>query len=152
MRIIGVASLLTLAALAGCNNEARELGPSLPQTAPAENTDPRISAYQSNLYQVSQGGRYFSWYGCSACHSDSAPGAANLADGRWQRGHGFADVYRAIAAHQPEPAYGDVIPVEQLWQVTAYVRDLPKHYPEKRRRVSLDKKGEPQGSHWSGPQ
>jgi hypothetical protein len=38
------------------------------------------------------------------------------------------------------------VPVEQLWQITAYVRDLSSHYPEKRRRLSLDQKAEPQGS------
>jgi len=146
------APLLILTALAACSNEAREVGPSLPQTPPVGNMDPRIAAYRANLYQVSQGGRYFTWYGCSSCHGDGAPGAANLADGRWQHGGGFADVYRAIAAHRPEPSYAGTIPVEQLWQVTAYVRDLPTHYPEKRRRVSLDQKGEPQGSRWSGPQ
>jgi mono/diheme cytochrome c family protein len=141
-----------LAVLGACSNEVRDLGPNLPQTAPAGNADPRISAYQANRYQVSQGGRYFAWYGCSTCHEESAPGAANLANGHWRRGGGFADVYQAIAAHRPEPAYEDVIPVEQLWQVTAYVRDLPNYYPEKRRRVSLDQKGELQGSQWSGPQ
>jgi mono/diheme cytochrome c family protein len=149
---MGAASLLILTALAACSNEAREVGPSLPQTPPVGNADPRIAIYQANFYQVAQGGRYFNWYGCSSCHGDSAPGTANLSDGRWRRGDGFADVYRAIAEHRPQPGYADTIPVEQTWQITAYVRDLPKHYPEKRRRVSLDQKGEPQGSQWSGPQ
>jgi mono/diheme cytochrome c family protein len=149
---MGQASLLAFMALAGCSNEARDVGPSLPQTAPAGNSDPRIRAYQANHYQISQGGRYFTWYGCSTCHSDNASGAANLIDGRWRHGGGFADVYRAIAVHRPEPGYRDTLPIEQIWQVTAYIRDLPKHYPEKRQRVSLDQKGEPQGSRWSGPQ
>jgi cytochrome c oxidase cbb3-type subunit III len=152
VRVVGAASLLALTVLAGCSNEVREIGPSLPQTSPAGNGDPRISAYQANLYQVSQGGRYFAWYGCSACHSDGAPGAANLADNHWRGGGGFADVYRAIAEHRPAPAYGDIIPPEQIWQITAHVRDLSRHYPEKRRRLSLDQKSEPHGSQWSGPQ
>jgi cytochrome c oxidase cbb3-type subunit 3 len=149
---MGVAPLLILGALASCSNEAREVAPGIPQTAPTGNTDPRISAYQANLYQISQGSRYFYWYGCVACHSGTAPSATSFTGERWQRGGGFADVYQSIAAHRPKPAYGDVIPLEQLWQVTAYVRDLAKHYPQKRRRVSLDQKGEAQGPRWPGPQ
>lgn len=146
-----ILALASLPALAACSREARNLGPSLPQTAPTGNADPRIAAYQSNLYQVAQGGRYFSWYGCSGCHDDGAPGAANLPDGQWRHGGGFAEVYQAIARHRPGHDYERTIPIEQLWQLTAYVRDLPRHFPEKRRRTSLDQKGEPQGSRWSGP-
>lgn len=154
MRVRGATILapVALLAVAACRDEARNLGPRPPQTIPVGNVDPRIPAYQANLYQVAQGGRYFAWYGCSGCHDDSARGAANLSDGRWHRGGGFADVYRAIARHRPAPAYEETVPVEQLWQLTAYVRDLPAHHPEKRRRVSLDQRGEPQGSQWSGPQ
>ncbi|UXC93436.1 MULTISPECIES: hypothetical protein [Sphingobium] len=137
--------------LGGCSQEARDLGPGLPQTAPHGNADPRIDAYQGNFYQIAQGGRYFAWYGCSPCHSEQAKGGARLSDGQWVQGGGFADVYRSIATGHGG-AFGRRVPVEQLWQITAYVRDLPLHYPEKRRRLLLDQKGEPQGSAWSGPQ
>ncbi len=84
-----ILALASLPALAACSREARNLGPSLPQTAPTGNADPRIAAYQANLYQVAQGGRYFSWYGCSGCHDDGAPGAANLPENTGnKRGHG----------------------------------------------------------------
>jgi cytochrome c oxidase cbb3-type subunit 3 len=140
------------ACLCSCSQEARMLGPNMPQTRPAGDDDPRIPAYQSNFYQVAQGGRYFTWYGCAACHRDDAAGALNLADGRWYRGGGFAHVFHSIADRHGQPGYGAHIPVEQLWQLTAYVRDRPAHYPEKRRRLDLDQKAEPQGSSWSGPQ
>ena len=55
-------SLILIAAtsgLAGCTQEARQIGPTVPRTAPVGNADPRIPAYQSNVYQVAQGGRYF---------------------------------------------------------------------------------------------
>ena len=128
------------------------IGPSVPQTPPSGDADPRISAYQKNVYQVSQGGRYFSWYGCSQCHTEDAPGALKLADGRWQHGGGFAQVYGSIVARHPGHHFQARIPVEQLWQITAYVRDLPGHTPEKRRRLLVDQKAEAQGSSWQGPQ
>jgi len=148
----GLTIVLIAACLCGCSKEARDLGPSLPQTRPVDDNDARITAYQDNLYQVSQGGRYFSWYGCSSCHTDTAKGDLNLTDDRWHSGSGFAHVFGSIADRHGRLGFGARVPVEQLWQLTAYVRDLPKHYPEKRRRVELDQSSEPQGSSWSGPQ
>jgi cytochrome c oxidase cbb3-type subunit 3 len=145
-------TLLIVICLGGCSKEARNVGPSLPQTRPASDADPRIAAYQDNFYQMSQGGRYFSWYGCSSCHTETAKGAADLPDNRWYRGGGFAEVFGSIADGHGKLAYGSRIPVEQLWQLTAYVRDLPQHHPEKRVRVQRDAQAEPQGSTWSGPQ
>jgi cytochrome c oxidase cbb3-type subunit 3 len=145
--------MLSLTAfLFGCSNEARTVGPTLPQTAPANNDDARISSYQANLYQVAQGGRYFAWYGCIGCHTDDAPGVRNLPDSHWQHGDGFAQVYDAIADRHGALTYRKRIPVEQLWQLTAYVRDLPQHTPDKRHRLEADEKAEAVGPAWSGPQ
>lgn len=144
--------LLLAGCLGACSNEARIVGPSPPQTPPAGNGDTRVAAYQDNLNQVSQGGRYFAWYGCSGCHAEGAPGALNLPDGAWRHGGGFADVYGAIAARHGALRFGERVPVEQLWQITAYVRDLPAHTPEKRRRVAVDQQAEPVGPAWTGPQ
>ncbi|VWX49432.1 Cytochrome c oxidase polypeptide III [Novosphingobium sp. 9U] len=124
----------------------------MPQTAPLNDDDPRIGAYQANLYQISQGGRYFGWYGCSGCHTDDAPGARDLPDGQWRQGSGFAQVYAAIADRHGQLAFRQRIPVEQLWQLTAYVRDLPQHTQDKRRRQQADQKSEPVGPAWTGPQ
>ena len=148
-------SLILIAAmsgLAGCTQEARQIGPTVPQTAPVGNADPRIAAYQSNVYQVAQGGRYFLWYGCSSCHAEGAPGHLDLARQDQRRGNGFAQVFDVIAHGHGPSDYANRIPVEQLWQVTAYVRDLPLHYPEKRRRLAADQTAEPTGANWTGPQ
>lgn len=146
-----VGFVMIAAALAACSNEAREIGPTPPQTRPAGNADPRTRLYQDNAYQLSQGGRYFAWYGCAGCHDASAGGATSLA-GRSARATGFAQVFARIADGHGRLGYGARIPIEQLWQITAYVRDLPRHTPEKRRRLSLDQRAEPVGSRWSGPQ
>lgn len=148
----GAGVMLLALVLYGCSREARKLGPELPQTAPAGNSDPRISSYQDNFYQLSEGGRYFSWYGCSLCHGEDSVGDRSLADSRWIYGGGFADVYRAIVQRHPEENYASRIASEQLWQITAYVRDLPGHHPEKRRRLFLDQRSEAQGDSWRGPQ
>ncbi len=149
-RLLSV-ELLALACCA-CSPEARTLGPSLPQTPPQSDRDPRIPAYQDNFYQLATGGRYFAWYGCGICHTDSSAGWMDLGDGRWRHGGGFAQVYGAIADQHGSLAYRKRIPTEVLWQLTAYVRDMPEHHAEKRRRVNLDQQAEPTGSKWSGPQ
>jgi cytochrome c oxidase cbb3-type subunit 3 len=141
-----------LVLLAGCSKEARTLSADLPQTPPYDAADPRIAKYQENAYQVAQGGRYFTWYGCGACHASGAKGVLDLGDGRWRHGGAFDQVYAVIAhGHRGVSAnYGDKIPVEQLWQITAYTRDLTKVPPEKRRRQDHDQQAEPQGSTWTG--
>ncbi|KTF69374.1 hypothetical protein ACNFJ7_04650 [Sphingomonas sp. HT-1] len=55
------ASLTGLMALmvAGCSAESRSAGPDLPQTGPTGAQDPRAARYERNVYQVAQGGRYF---------------------------------------------------------------------------------------------
>jgi cytochrome c oxidase cbb3-type subunit III len=140
-------------ALAGCSEESRTLGADLPQTAPNGAQDPRAAKYERNVYQVAQGGRYFTWYGCGGCHGVDAKGALKLGDKIWVHGSDLDQVYAFIAKGHPGALarYGERIPTEQLWQITAYVRNLPQLEPEKRRRQDIDQTGEPKGSAWSGP-
>lgn len=142
--------IAVLAMLAACSKEARTLAPDLPQTPPRGASDPRVAKYQDNVYQVAQGGRYFAWAGCGACHAAGASGGRDLGDGRSVHGSGFDQVYASIAYRHPGLRYAETIPVEQMWQITAYVRDLSKVPIEKRRRADRDQQDEPQGSTWTG--
>lgn len=149
MRVRSLATILAIA-LGGCSSEARQIVADQPQTPPNGPTDPRIPRYEANYYQVAQGGRYFTWYGCARCHDIAAQGVLSLSDGRWAHGGALSDVYASIASRHPE-AYADRIPVEQLWQMSAFVRDLPKNDAAKNRRNALDQLGEPQAETWQGP-
>ena len=147
---MGVAGLALLAA--ACAKEKRSLDPDQPQTAPTSAADPRASAYEQNTFQVSEGGRLFGWYGCQGCHGDDAKGALNLASGQWRFGGDVASVYASIAQGRAGgmPAYAGRVPAEELWQLTAYTRQLHEIAGPKRRRQDLDQQGEPQGNSWSG--
>ena len=136
--------------LSACSAEKRAVGPDQPRTPPNGPSDPRINLIENNVYQVSQGSRYFTWYGCGSCHAQGAQGYLELGDGKWRRGGAFDAVYGAIATGHT-PSYADRIPVEQLWQITGYVRSLTTLDPAKRRRQDVDQKGEPQAGNWSGP-
>jgi cytochrome c oxidase cbb3-type subunit 3 len=144
--------LFLLAMLASCGVEKRTLGSDQPQSSPNGANDPRASKYEQNAYQVSQGGRYFTWYGCAACHGTDATGVRNLKDSKWRYGGAFDQVYRSIAQGRggDMPAFDTRIPVEQLWQITAYVRQLQNTKPAMIRRQDLDEQGEPQGDNWLG--
>ena len=147
-RVVG--SVLLLAAVGACSTEKRAVGPDQPSTPPDGPVDLRIAMIDGNAYQVSQGGRYFSWYGCAACHAQDARGARNLANAKWRYGARFDRLYRAIADDHAPP-FGPRVPSEQLWQITAYVRSLAALDPAKRRRQDMDQVGEPQGNRWTGP-
>jgi len=144
--------VLLAPSLAACSREARDVGPSRPITRPIADDDPRVAFFQDNVWQVAQGGRYFTWYGCGACHGEGARGVRDLTDRRWRHGGGFADRFAAIGDRHGRLAFGTRVPVEQLWQLAAYVGDLSAHTPEKRRRLNKDQRAEPQGAHWAGPQ
>jgi len=139
---------LGLFALAACSKENRVLDADQPVTDPVGVQDPRTRQFQDNAFQVSQGGRYFAWYGCSGCHGEQAHGTRDLSDGNWHHGSTPDQVYAAIARHG---ALGARIPPEQRWQLAAYVQQLPTLDRAYRRRQDLDQVGEPQGSIWTGP-
>jgi len=137
--------------LGACSAEKRPPGPAQPQDSPNGPNDRRIALIENNAYQIGQGGRYFAWYGCSACHAIAGAGG-DLASGSWKFGGSFDRVYRSIQGHGAGSArYGARIPAEQLWQLAAYVRSLPALPPAKRRRQNLDQIAEPQGDNWSEP-
>jgi mono/diheme cytochrome c family protein len=154
---IGLASRFTLAFLlctgmTACSAEKRAIGPSQPQTAPNGPSDPRIALIEANAAQLSTGGRYFAWYGCGRCHAQGAAGDLDLTHVGHRPDGGFDQVYGSIAAHAGiSPSYGERMPTEQLWQITAYVRSLATLEPDRRRRQDLDQRGEPQADTWSGP-
>jgi len=143
--------LLLALVIGGCSKEVRTLDPDQPQSAPTGPGDPRARRFEGNADQVAQGGRYFTWYGCGACHAQGAKGVLDFADGRWRHGGSVDAVYASIAGRHRRYRYGEHIPAEQLWQLTAYVRQLTTLQPGKRRRQDTDQRGEPQGAAWAGP-
>jgi mono/diheme cytochrome c family protein len=143
---IGAALLGACAWLAACGSEDRAVDREAVRTPPRDAGDGRIPYVQENRFQVARGGRYFAWYGCDGCHREGGDTALNLADGTWRHGGDFSAVFASIAEGRPGmPAYGGRMPVQVLWQVTAYVRDLGRQTPAMRRRQGLDQQPESTG-------
>jgi len=136
-----------------CSAEKRSIGPQAPLTPPSGPDDPRAKVIETNAYQISDGGRLFRWHGCDQCHTETSPGAANLT--RFGRRYGGTTVqlYASIAHGRPDgmPAYADKVASQQIWQLAAYVRSLPRLSAAKRLRSSSEQQGEGQGDRWAGP-
>lgn len=139
-------------ALGACAPEKRDLTTTAPLSDPTSAGDGRAQLFEGNLWRVSQGGLYFTLYGCGACHGATAKGALDLGDDRWRYGGSIKDVFLSIADGRVGgmPAYRSRMPQEQLWEVSAYVRHLHKTKPAARRRQDVDQQGQPTGDTWTG--
>jgi cytochrome c oxidase cbb3-type subunit III len=98
-------------------------GSASPIQAPAPAAPPAASAGE-----VSEGARLFVAYNCGDCHGAGGSGAMgpSLQDNRWRFGGSPEEVYRSIADGLPEgmPAWGPLIPRDQLLTLVDYVRSL----------------------------
>jgi cytochrome c oxidase cbb3-type subunit 3 len=145
IRALAAAAVLALP-IAGCHADAR---PRRPRAAAAVPTDPaagpRVSGvrpgideavltgpatnpYTGNTGAIATGRSLFTAFNCSGCHSGYAGGGMgpNLRDTVWIYGSSDADLFATIAAGRPNgmPAWGGMIPKDQIWQIVAYLRTL----------------------------
>jgi cytochrome c oxidase cbb3-type subunit 3 len=134
-----VVFVAALAALAGCQREARNFEP---PTKSVTLPPVRISAiqpgaigtnttlerkYEDNAYALSEGKRLFGWYNCNGCHANGGgdKGPA-LMDNVWVYGSDPANIYATIVEGRPNgmPSFGGHIPDNEVWELVAYVRSL----------------------------
>jgi cytochrome c oxidase cbb3-type subunit III len=135
-----IAACTATVALAACEREARRFQQpaataSTPKTQPAsELTAGAQKAVQQtsnpaeqNAYEMAQGKRLFSWYNCVGCHAHGGGGTGPaLMDDKWLYGSEPGIVYQSIVQGRPNgmPAFGNLIPDAQVWQLVAYVRSM----------------------------
>jgi len=151
-----ILALMVSAALAGCQREQRVFSHKAPADAPPPTTaintvlgdtaDQAFRArqqrtYEGNAYQVSQGQELYSSYNCVGCHAhgggDVGPA---LMDEKWIYGGEIDQIYMSIAQGRANgmPAFGGLIPSEQIWQISAYVRSMGGHGPKSARASRAD--------------
>ena len=89
--------------------------------------DPRVAAYLNNADAVNTGKRLFQQYNCSGCHSNGGGGMGpDLMDDVWIYGGRLEQIHQTLVQGRPNgmPSWGDKVPDEQLWQISAYVRSM----------------------------
>jgi cytochrome c oxidase cbb3-type subunit 3 len=83
--------------------------------------------YEATAYDLSQGKRLYSWFGCSTCHGDGRGGTGpSFLDGWWFYGPEMVSVVASIRDGRPQgmPSYGNKMTSDQIWQLAGYVRTI----------------------------
>lgn len=84
--------------------------------------------YAGDREAITEGRRLFVWFNCYGCHGGRAGGGMgpSLRDVEWLYGNKPADIFDSIAAGRPHgmPAWGLMLPDEQIWKLTAYITAL----------------------------
>jgi len=100
--------------------------------APPPVASTRGNRYEENAYHLSEGKRLYSWFNCNGCHANGGGGSGPaLMDARWKYGGDLVDIAASIRDGRPNgmPAFGEIIPAEQIWQVAAYVGAIGQLMP-----------------------
>jgi cytochrome c oxidase cbb3-type subunit 3 len=127
--------MLAALSLAGCERETRDFARPQPgaEVGGKEAAAAMVSRYERNAYALASGKRLWGWYNCSGCHANGggASGPA-LSDDAWIYGGDAQAIYQSIAEGRPDgmPAFGGRVPVDQIWQLTAYVRSMAGLAPQ----------------------
>jgi len=86
----------------------------------------KTNPYTGNATAIVEGRRLFVAYNCSGCHGGRAGGGMgpSLRDSLWTYGSSdtqlLSDILEGRSAGMP--AWGKVIPEDQIWKIIAYIR------------------------------
>ncbi|MEF0942443.1 c-type cytochrome [Rhizobium sp. BR 362] len=133
---------LGAAALVGSAREARQyrtdppVGAALDELRLMPNgisgTPPEIyfalgKPYEKTAYDLSQGKRLYSSFGCGACHGDGRGGVGpSFLDGWWLYGPEMVSIAASIRDGRPHgmPAFRDKMTIDEIWQLAGYVQTI----------------------------
>ena len=104
----------------------QQIGPK-PGPGPDTVSEPK-NPYAGNVAAMREGRRLFNWYNCAGCHGDHGGGGMgpSLRDSTWVYGGSDARIFRSIAQGRTKgmPAWGNMLPEEQIWKLVAYIKSL----------------------------
>ena len=83
--------------------------------------------YETTAYDLSQGKRLYSWFGCAACHAtgEGSKGPSFL-DGWWLYGPSMVSIVASIRDGRPHgmPAFRSRMTTDEIWQLAGYIKTL----------------------------
>jgi len=134
--------LCAMAMTAACHREERNTGPS-PEQGAGEQPSPvttlapggarpspvnsKAAEFEGNAFHLSEGKRLFDQFNCSGCHAKGGGGMGPaLMDEKWIYGGSTEQIHATIRDGRPNgmPAFGGLIPDDQIWELSVYVRSL----------------------------
>ncbi|AVA23674.1 MULTISPECIES: c-type cytochrome [unclassified Rhizobium] len=83
--------------------------------------------YEKTAYDLSQGKRLYSWFGCGACHGDGRGAAGpSFLDGWWLYGPEMVSIAASIRDGRPHgmPPFRDKMTIDEIWQLAGYVHTI----------------------------
>ena len=83
--------------------------------------------YENTAYDMSQGKRLYSWFGCAACHKNGEGGVGpSFLDGWWLYGPEMVSIVASIRDGRPHgmPAFRERMTIDQIWQLAGYVKSI----------------------------
>lgn len=86
--------------------------------------------FEESAWQVSEGKRLFRWSNCVGCHANGGGGMGPpLMDNAWIYGSSIQDIAASIREGRPNgmPSFNGRIPEQQIWQLAAYIRSMPRY-------------------------
>jgi cytochrome c oxidase cbb3-type subunit 3 len=95
--------------------------------APPESYFAEGKPYESDAYNLSQGQRLYTWFGCQSCHGDGRGNVGpSFLDGWWLYGPETVSIVASIRDGRPHgmPAFRDQMTIEQIWQLAGYVQTI----------------------------
>ncbi|WP_440981681.1 c-type cytochrome [Shinella sumterensis] len=90
------------------------------------------SPFESGAYELSQGKRLYTWFGCPACHGEGEGGKGpSFLDGWWIYGPSMVSIVASIRDGRPNgmPAFRDKMMIDQIWQLAGYVKTIGAYSP-----------------------
>jgi cytochrome c oxidase cbb3-type subunit 3 len=83
--------------------------------------------YEGKSFNLAQGKRLYTWFGCTSCHGDGRGGSGpSFVDGWWLYGPEMVSIVSSIRDGRPHgmPPFKDKMPIEQIWQLAGYVQSI----------------------------
>ncbi|MBB3565258.1 cytochrome c oxidase cbb3-type subunit 3 [Rhizobium sp. BK512] len=83
--------------------------------------------YENTAYDLSQGKRLYTWFGCPACHGDGRGlSGPSFLDGWWSYGPEMETLVASIHDGRPHgmPAFADRMTIDEIWQLAGYLRTV----------------------------
>jgi cytochrome c oxidase cbb3-type subunit III len=90
--------------------------------------------YEKSPEHIEAGKQLFSAMNCNGCHSSGGGGmGANLMDKTWIYGGSIENIAASIVEGRPNgmPTWRGLIPMQQVWELAAYVKTLSENPTEK---------------------
>ncbi|MBW9117682.1 cytochrome c [Rhizobium cauense] len=81
--------------------------------------------FEKTAFDLSQGKRLYTWFGCVQCHGEGEGGKGpSFLDGWWLYGPSMVSIVASVRDGRPHgmPAFRSRMTIDEIWQLSGYVK------------------------------